>query len=125
MRRKRAADPEKYREINRKDYARNRQRRIEDVKRGNRALRQSALMAYGACCACCGEMTVEFLEIDHINGDGARHRREARLGNSASFYRWLRDHGYPAGFRVLCSNCNMARGRYGYCPHEKVHENAS
>ena len=27
-------------------------------------------------CQCCGENHYEFLTIDHINGDGAKHRRE-------------------------------------------------
>jgi hypothetical protein len=22
------------------------------------------------------------------------------------------------GYRVLCQNCNAARGLYGYCPHQ-------
>jgi hypothetical protein len=29
------------------------------------------------------------------------------------------------GYRVLCHNCNLARGFYGYCPHEKFDGNAS
>ena len=29
-------------------------------------------------CACCGETEVDFLGIDHIDGDGAQHRREVR-----------------------------------------------
>lgn len=33
-------------------------------------------------------------------------------------YRWLRNHGYPLGFRVLCMNCNFALGKFGYCPHD-------
>jgi hypothetical protein len=28
-------------------------------------------------------------------------------------------HGYPNNkYRVLCWNCNLSRGFYGYCPHE-------
>jgi hypothetical protein len=34
-------------------------------------------------------------------------------------YVWLRDNGWPEGYRVLCHNCNSARGLYGYCPHER------
>lgn len=32
---------------------------------------------------------------------------------------WCRRNGYPKGFRVLCHNCNMAIGFYGYCPHSR------
>lgn len=77
-----------------------------------------ALRMYGGTtCACCGETHIEFLCIDHINGGGMAHRRTigAYIGNN--FYRWLKSHGYPLGFRVLCVNCNFALGHAGYCPH--------
>jgi len=45
------------------------------------------------------------------------------IGPGRSFYLWLKRHGYPADeFRVLCHNCNAARGYYGYCPHERDKE---
>ena len=76
-------------------------------------------------CHCCGNSILEFLVIDHINGDGAKHRREIAGKNSRScggtaFYRWLKNHNFPVGFRVLCQNCNSSLGAYGYCPHQKV-----
>lgn len=40
-------------------------------------------------------------------------------GLGAHFYKWLEHNHFPPGFRVLCHNCNQARGFYGYCPHEK------
>jgi hypothetical protein len=81
-------------------------------------LRHGAIMAYGGyVCACCGETTPEFLEIDHVNNDGAEHRRQ--IGVRGGFYGWLKTHRYPPGFQVLCSNCNMAKGRYGECPHQR------
>lgn len=80
-----------------------------------RALRQKVLAHYGDACVCCGETNFEFLAIDHVHGGGQAHRRE--VGGGASFLRWLRDSGYPPGFRVMCHNCNMALGFYGYCPH--------
>jgi len=67
-------------------------------------------------CACCGEKNYEFLGIDHINGGGAKMRRELGHGNIS---RWLRSHNFPLGYRVLCHNCNMSIGFYGYCPHQK------
>lgn len=90
----------------------------------NRRLRDAALAAYGNACACCGEATWEFLGIDHMNGDGAAHRialtGSRYQGGGTVMYRWLKRNGYPAGFRVLCHNCNAARGYYGYCPHERA-----
>lgn len=32
-------------------------------------------------------------------------------------YRWLKQQGFPTGFRVLCMNCNFSYGLHGYCPH--------
>lgn len=87
-------------------------------------LRREALIAYGGLkCACCGESTLEFLGIDHIDGDGNKHfdpkyGGKKRLGGNY-LYRWLRHHNYPPGFQVLCHNCNLAKGFYGICPHQK------
>lgn len=35
------------------------------------------------------------------------------------FYVHLKKIGFPKDrYRLLCYNCNMSRGRYGYCPHQ-------
>jgi len=70
-------------------------------------------------CACCHEKHPEFLVIDHINGKGNVHRRRHHLTSGDTFYAWLRKNNYPEGFRILCDNCNMSFGRYGYCPHKR------
>lgn len=67
-------------------------------------------------CKCCGESIFEFLCIDHINGGGKEHRKQVGNGH---FYRWLRKNNYPKGLQVLCHNCNMAKGFYGFCPHRR------
>lgn len=81
------------------------------------ALRREVIDAYGSECACCGEKHIEFLAIDHVNGNGRQERLKVRrIGHS--FYLWLRRNGFPKeGFRVLCHNCNQSLGLYGYCPH--------
>lgn len=68
-------------------------------------------------CACCGEKTIEFLILDHIDGGGSKHRKE--IGAGAYIYKWAIQNNFPSIFRVLCYNCNCARGAHGYCPHEK------
>lgn len=35
------------------------------------------------------------------------------------FREWQRKNNYPKGFQVLCHNCNLAKGFYGKCPHQK------
>lgn len=78
-----------------------------------RKLRREVLAAYGGVCACCGETRIEFLAIDHING--VKPPGLPRVG--LPLYTRLRALGYPPGFRVLCHNCNVSLGLYGYCPH--------
>jgi len=87
-------------------------------------LRRLVLVAYSGespSCACCGETHVEFLEIDHINNDGAMHRQTVGSGSTRTL-RWLRDNGFPAGFQILCRNCNQAKHVYGVCPHQVAPE---
>jgi hypothetical protein len=80
-------------------------------------LREAALDAYGRSCGCCGECVPSMLTIDHINGDGAAHRKTI----TDRFYRWLLNNGYPEGYRTLCWNCNVASYRNGgICPHTEV-----
>lgn len=80
-----------------------------------RKLKHEAIMAYGGYrCACCGETEPKFMSIDHIENNGAQHRREV-WGVS----RWLKVNGYPKGFQVLCMNCNFGKFMNGgVCPHQ-------
>lgn len=67
-------------------------------------------------CACCGESTLAFLAIDHVNGGGWKQYKELGVGG---FWSWLRKNNYPEGFQVLCHNCNMGRQiNGGTCPHK-------
>lgn len=71
-------------------------------------------------CACCGEDKIEFLSIDHINGGGNKHRKEINRKSGRWFYKWLCENNLPEGYRVLCHNCNMCIGMYGYCAHNET-----
>lgn len=85
----------------------------------NARIRNEVIAAYGGKCACCGESRREFLALDHVEGGGLKHRRDNGWTASRQVYYWARRNGYPNTLRVLCDNCNMSRGRYGYCPHER------
>lgn len=80
------------------------------------------MQAYGGKCVCCGEDELDFLVIDHINDNGAEHRKEVNL---RVIYRWLWKNNLPEGFQVLCANCNLSkqiRRSYdglGYCIHQR------
>lgn len=70
-------------------------------------------------CACCGESEVNFLTLDHTNGDGAKERRSNPDMAKCGIYAYLSviRRGFPDGYRVLCWNCNLAIGLFGKCPH--------
>lgn len=80
-------------------------------------VRQEMLNRYGQVCACCKEARQEFLALDHIDGSGAQQRREHPSRTGSALYSYPRKQGWPAGFRVLCHNCNFSLGAHGYCPH--------
>ena len=84
----------------------------------NQKIKLDAVGHYGGRCACCNESHIEFLAIDHIDGGGNAHRKSIKKSGGKSFYMWLRRQGYPAGFRVLCHNCNFSYGLFGKCPHK-------
>lgn len=74
---------------------------------------------YGMKCACCGLDEFELLTIDHINNDGAEHRRLIGAAGQAT-YKWLIKNGFPNGFQSLCWNCNESkRFGKGICYHKR------
>jgi hypothetical protein len=74
--------------------------------------RIEVLTHYGGRCAVCGISNLQYLTIDHIDGNGADHREEV-MGNRKTagwnFYRWLKLNNYPPGFQVLCYNHNASK----------------
>lgn len=72
-------------------------------------------------CSCpnCNVNDIDILCIDHIDNNGAEHRKKEELKGGKDMYRWLKRNNYPTGFRILCNNCNQALNNYGYCPHNK------
>lgn len=120
MRERYLKDPKKIIEYSMRYYRANKEACIARNKKNESALKDAVFMRYGGyLCKCCGETIKEFLTIDHINGGGTKHRK--LIGGGGRFhYRWIRNNGYPEGFRVLCINCNFGRSRNkeGICPHE-------
>lgn len=57
---------------------------------------------YKMCCELCGEDDTDVLTLDHINGNGHKHRKEV----GTDFYCWIVRNHFPHGYRVLCFNCN-------------------
>ena len=86
-------------------------------------LKRQVVSGYGGRCSCCGETSMAFLTIDHINGGGQKHRKLRY--NSYGVYKEIIQRDFPDEFRVLCMNCNFAI-RYGdKCPHETLQYKAT
>jgi hypothetical protein len=88
-------------------------------KKYSQRLRLEALNHYSngdMRCRCCGEKRVEFLCLDHINNDGAIHRRESY--HNATHLISKRNGKWRDGIQVLCYNCNIAKKIYKTCPHQ-------
>jgi hypothetical protein len=107
---------ERIRQTNARSYERHKDRHAVRNKANWQKVKTEVVAAYGGKCGCCGEDNLVFLTIDHVNNDGAAHRRE--VGRSGIYF-WLRRKGYPEGFQVLCWNCNMAKA-LGGCPHQQA-----
>lgn len=84
----------------------------------NSQAREEAFCHYGRQCACCGETDEVFLAFDHVHGGGSQHRKERTRDGATNLPVWLKKNGFPAGFQVLCNNCNWAKHRNGVCSHQ-------
>ncbi len=122
----------------REEYARtHKSQQLQRQKKYKNKLRMSALIHYSKSisnadiptCACCGENSfIDFLCIDHIKGKKVMENDDelVKLGYKSEWLThklmlWLKNTNYPAGFQVLCQNCNFAKGmvKNNYtCPHQ-------
>ena len=107
---------------NRASYYKFRDRRINSRKELVRKVRYDTIFHYSngrMTCECCDESEYEFLTIDHINNKSEYNHTKLEGGGNA-LISWIRRNNFPEGFRVLCMNCNYARGKNymnGICPH--------
>lgn len=85
-------------------YPQNRDRLLAEGKDKRAALRSAAIEVYGGCCVLCG--SIEGLEFDHVNDDGAEHRK-TEDGNSMVIR--IARSGKPIedfDLRLLCKPCH-------------------
>ena len=110
---RKAADRKRQRE----QQVKNRENERLRCRRNHLKRQQIVFEHFGAKCACCGETEPCFLTVDHIGGGGGKLRHKGRHG---SIYIWLIKNNFPAGFQLLCTNCNHGRYRNGgICPHQE------
>lgn len=78
---------------------------------------------YGYNCACCGESTVYFLSIDHVNNDGNKdeRRKDGRCLGGRMLYHKIIKENFPNKYQILCMNCNFGKAKNkGICPHKSI-----
>lgn len=105
--------------------------RIAHNLRGKKAKEKCKLGVFSAYCddvvKCknCTEDDIGILTIDHIDGNGADHRREIQGknngGGGSNFYRWLKKNNYPTGFQVLCFSCQFRKRAIELKPDNPTH----
>lgn len=113
----RARNREKLREQDRERRAAQRAHVNETAarchRRKMRAARREVLALLGDCCQVCGIRDERVLQIDHVQNDGAEHRRAARgtHGYTAAWYRELRRVCLeePGRLTLLCANCHCIK----------------
>ncbi len=74
-----------------------------------RRLKEKVLSHYAGgepTCSKCGNQDIRVLTIDHVNKGGRKHLAGLKIKGGTTFYRWLQSSEFPAGYRVLCFNCN-------------------
>jgi hypothetical protein len=64
---------------------------------------------YGGKCLHCGVSDFEVLTIDHINNDGAAHRKRLWDSSGRAIYKYLIENDFPPGYQILCRNCNWKK----------------
>ncbi len=93
--------------------ARNQEYHDQLISDWARALKLEVLTHYGKegrleCASLdCSITDIDMLTLDHVNNNGAAHRKE--IGNGKTMYNWVRKNGFPEGFQTLCANHQLKK----------------
>jgi len=87
----------------------NRGRNLRNSKMYRMRYRKKIQNLLGNKCIVCGENDWRILEIDHVNNDGYKERKE--IGCSYTAYRRIYNDIKVGSkrYQLLCSNCNMRK----------------
>jgi len=77
-------------------------RHIEYVKR----LRMKVFTLLGNQCRICSIDDIRVLQLDHINNDGCKERKQLKLRAHQLYNKVLNN---SSGYQVLCANCNWRK----------------
>ena len=81
-------------------------------------IRVEFLKMYGNVCSCCGESIIEFLTLEHIEGQKGKKRE-----SSINAYKKAISEYRPDLYETLCMNCNWAKRHKEICPHKLLKRN--
>lgn len=73
-------------------------------RKSREKLKQAVFEFLGAKCARCGFADPRALQIDHINGGGAKENK--RIGIKGIYKNVFKN---PSNYQVLCANCNWIK----------------
>lgn len=124
---------EKYAQLNKDWISKNREQYNKAKSHYRFKLKLAAIGYYtngSFSCAHCGySADLDALCLDHIDNDGAQHRKELGCGGRGSpsgttIYERLKANGWMDGLQVLCFNCNtikeLQRKRNGITSQEMI-----
>lgn len=97
------------RQWHRNFYENNTEHELERKKNYKWEMKQIALFIYSdghMICNKCGFNDIDCLDLDHIDNDGNKTRKET---NKMGIYFYLNKLDYPIGYQVLCRNCNWKK----------------
>lgn len=109
-------NPEEAKVLDKRSYKTRAPQAREEKRLLNIQYKKDILTHYSGdkpCCGNCGFSDIRALEVDHINNDGAEHRKEVCGGKRGgmAMYRWIIKNKFPDTFQILCSNCNRIKQR--------------
>lgn len=83
--------------------------RIDCQKKSRDKIRMAVLSILGSKCLNCGFSDVRALQIDHINGGGAKERKSIK--SVTAYYKHIIDSVIKGEYKyqLLCANCNVIK----------------
>jgi hypothetical protein len=89
-----------------KDKAAHRERNLQSrIKNKTQVLSHYGPNQEARCAVIgCNVDDLDMLTLDHLENDGATHRRAIGSTGGQTTYRWIIRNGFPEGFQTLCWN---------------------
>jgi len=97
---------EKALEYAKKYYTKNKKKQIERQKVARKKLVSEIFEMLGNKCKICDFNNKIALQVDHLNGNGYKHRKIS--GGGMTYYRQIKSK--IEDYQLLCANCNFIEG---------------